>query len=192
MAAAAMAGPLLAVLHQAARARVRAVAADEIFVKTPVLMAVEPDSLCWVSGRLAAAVSGEAWEAELAALPQLEQVTRDGGTALQNGAARVNARRQAQGQATVVDQGDHYHALRGGGVGLSRAEARARQALAAAEEADRALAARGRQGQKRTGAAVRAPFAWKEAERALDAWQAQERAWRQAKGALQLFTPDGS
>jgi hypothetical protein len=185
------AGELLAILDEVVRPRVRAVAADEIFVKAPVLMAVEPDSLCWVSGRLGAAVSGEAWERELAALPQLEQVTRDGGTALANGVARVNARRQAQGQEPVVDQGDHYHALRGGGVGLRQAEARARQALTAAATADRELATRNRRGQNRTGAAVRASFAWKKAEQAMDDWQAQEQAWQRTKGALQLFTPDG-
>jgi hypothetical protein len=185
------AGRLLEVLDEVARARVREVAADEIYVKAPVLMAVEPDSLCWLSGRLSAEVSGAAWERELAALPHLEQVTRDGGTGLEKGVALVNARRRARGQAGVADQGDHFHALRGGGVGLRKAEAQARQALAAAEAADQALAARDRQGQKRTGPAVRAHFAWEKAEQALDDWQAQEQAWQRAKGALQLFTPAG-
>jgi hypothetical protein len=32
---------------------------------------------------------------------------------------------------------------------------------------------------------------WKRAEKALDDWQAQERAWHQTKEALQLFTPTG-
>jgi hypothetical protein len=93
------AGQLLAVLDEAARPRVGAVAADEIYVKAPVLMAVEPESLCWVSGRLSAEVSGAAWERELAALPRLEQVTRDGGTGLEKGVALVNAQRQTRGQA---------------------------------------------------------------------------------------------
>jgi hypothetical protein len=185
------AGPLLAVLDELAQQRVREVAADEIYVKAPVLMAVEPESLCWVSGRLSATVSGAAWEQELAALPQLEQVTRDGGTALARGVAQVNARRQADKQEPLCDQGDHYHALRGGGVGLRKAEARARQALAAAEAADQEVVARDRQGQKRTGPAVRAAFAWKKAEQAMDAWQAQAQAWQQTKEALQLFTPAG-
>jgi hypothetical protein len=185
------AGRLLAVLDEVARARVREAAADEIYVKAPVLMAVGPESLCWLSGRLSAEVSGAAWERELAALPHLEQLTRDGGTGLEKGVARVNAGRQARGLAPVADQGDHFHALRGGGVGLRRAEAQARQALAAAEAADKELAARDRRGRKRTGPAVRAHFAWEKAERALDDWQAQERAWRRTKGALELFTPDG-
>jgi hypothetical protein len=185
------AGPLLAVLDELAQQRVRDVAADEIYVKAPVLMAVEPESLCWVSGQLSAEVSGAAWQQQFAALPQLEQVTRDGGTALASGVAQLNARRQAAGQEPVSDQGDHYHALRGGGVGLRQAEAKARQALAAAEAADKAVAVADRHGQKRTGPAVRAAFAWKKAEQAMDEWQAQEKAWQQTKEALQLFTPAG-
>jgi hypothetical protein len=185
------AGQLLAVLDEVARPRVAEVAADEIFVKAPVLMTVEPESLCWVGGRLGTEVSGAAWERELAALPQLQQVTRDGGTALADGVARVNARRQAAGHEPVVDQGDHYHALRGGGVGLRQAEAEARRALAAAEAADRAVLAQDRRGQKRTGPAVRAHFAWRKAEKAMDAWQAQEGAWQRTKEALRLFTPQG-
>jgi hypothetical protein len=185
------AGPLLAVLDEAARPRVREVAADEIYVKGPVLMVVEPESLCWLSGRLSPEVSGAAWEPELAALPKLEQVTRDGGTGLEKGVALVNGQRQAHNREAVVDQGDHFHALRGGGVGLRKAEAEARQALAKAEAADKALAAADRHGQKRTGPAVRASFAWQKAEAAMDDWQQQHRAWQQAKGALQLFTPAG-
>lgn len=185
------AGPLLAVLDELAQQRVREVAADEIYVKAPVLMAVEPESLCWLSGRLCAVLSGAAWEQQLAALPQLEQVTRDGGSALAKGVALLNARRQANKQDPVTDQADHYHALRGGGVGLRKAEAKACQAFAAAEAADKEVAARNRHGQKLTGPAVRAAFAWKKAEKAMDAWQRQEQAWQQTKEALQLFSPAG-
>jgi hypothetical protein len=185
------AGALLAVVDEVARRQVREVVADEIYVKDPVLMVVEPESLCWLSGRLSAEVSGAAWERELAALSKLEQVTRDGGTGLAKGVALVNAQRQAHEQEAVVDQGDHYHALRGGGVGLRQAETQARQAFAAAEAADKALAACNRQGQKRTGPAVRASFAWKKAEQAMDQWQDQERLWQTTKEALQLFTPTG-
>lgn len=190
-AAGARAGPLLAVFDELARPRVRDALADEIYVKDPVLMVVEPESLCWLTGRLSEEVSGTAWERELAALPQLEQVTRDGGPALEKGVALVNAQRQARGQPPVVDQGDHFHALRGAGVGLRKAEAQARRALAKAEAAQAELAACARQGHKRTGPAVRASAAWKQAGRAMDTWQEQERQWQRAKGALPLFTPAG-
>jgi hypothetical protein len=185
------AGPLLAVFDELARPRVRDALADEIYVPDPVLMVVEPESLCWLTGRRSPEVSGTAWARELAALPHLEQVTRDGGPALEKGVALVNAQRQARGQQPVVDQGDHFHALRGAGVGLRKAEAQARQALAKAEAAQQALAACAREGHKRTGPAVRASAAWKQAERAMDAWQEQERQWHRAKGALQLFTAAG-
>jgi hypothetical protein len=185
------AGPLLAVLDEVARPRVREAAADEIYVKAPVLLVVEPESLCWLSGRLSATVSGAAWERELSALPQLEQVTRDGGTGLEKGVALVNAQRQAQQQELVVDQGDHFHALRGGGVGLRQAELQARQALAAAEAADKELATCDRQGRKRTGPALRVKYAWRKAEQAMDNWQEQERLWQTTKEALHLFTATG-
>jgi hypothetical protein len=185
------AGQLLAVVDAVARQRVREAAADELYVHDPVLMVVEPESLCWLSGRLSEEVSGAAWERELAALPQLEQVLRDGGSGLEKGVALVNVQRMAQGRERVVDQGDHFHALRGGSVGVRQAERQARTTLAAAEAAEKKLAACDRQGHKRTGPAVRASFAWKKAEKAMDHWQTQQRLWQQTKEALQLFTPTG-
>lgn len=185
------AGPLLEVLDEYARQRVRDGAADEIYVRDPVLMVVEQESLCWVSGRLTNEVSGVAWSQEFARLPNLEQMARDGGTGLAKGIALLNAKRQEQGQKPVVDQGDHFHALWKGGVGLRRAEKRARTALAEAEEAQKALGECARQGQKQTGPAVRASHAWRKAEKAMNAWQATEQTWQQIKEALLLVTPEG-
>jgi hypothetical protein len=185
------AGLLLAVLDEVAGARVREAAADEIYVKDPVLMVVEPESLCWLSGRLSATVSGEAWQREFAALPQLEQLTRDGGSGLAKGVALVNAQRTERQQELVVDQGDHFHALGGGGVGLRQAELQAQKAYAAVEAAEKELAACDRQGHKRTGPATRLHHAMQKAEQAMDHWQEQERLWHQTKEALLLFTPSG-
>lgn len=185
------AGALLAVLDEAARQKVREAAADEIYVKDPVLMIVEPESLCWLSGRLSTTVSGQAWSQEFAQLPNLEQVLRDGGTGLAKGVALVNEQRREKQQKPVVDQGDHYHALRHGGVGLNKAKRQAQKALAAAEAAQKELDARARQGQSQAGIATRASSAWKKAERAMDTWQHRERVWQRTKQALQLFTPDG-
>jgi hypothetical protein len=185
------AGPLLAVLDEGAGNLVREVAADEIYVKAPVLMVVEPDSLCWLSGRLSATVSGAAWQREFAALPNLEQVTRDGGSGLEKGVALVNEQRADRQRESIVDQGDHFHALRGGGVGLRKAELQARKTFAAVEAAEKELAACDRQGHKRTGPAVRLHHALQKAERAMDHWQEQERLWQKTKEALLLFTPSG-
>jgi hypothetical protein len=185
------AGSLLEVLDEHARQRVRDGAADEIYVRNPVLMVVEQESLCWVCGRLSEEVNGAAWSQEFGRLPNLEQVARDGGTGLAKGVALLNAQRQEQGQEPLVDQGDHFHALWKGGVGLRRAEKRASAALAEAEEAQKALDECVRQGQKQTGPAVRASHAWRKAEKVMDAWRDTEQTWQQTKEALLLVTPDG-
>jgi hypothetical protein len=68
------AGGLLAVLDEVAQQKTRETAADEIYVKDPVLMIVEPESLCWLTRGLSAEVSGEAWAREFAKLQNLEEV----------------------------------------------------------------------------------------------------------------------
>jgi hypothetical protein len=145
------AGPLLAVLDAWTRAQVQQAAADEIYVSKPVLMVVEPESLCWVSSRLSAAVNGPAWAQEFQQLPQLQQVLRDGGKGLEKGVALVNAQRVEQGQPRLVDQGDHFQALHGSSLGLRHLEAAARQALEDLEAAEKKLAEQRRQGHKLTG-----------------------------------------
>lgn len=184
-------GALLEVFDEYARELVRDGAGDEIYVSAPVFMVVEQESLCWVCGRLSEEVSGEAWAKEFVRLPNLEQLARDGGKSLAKGVALVNAQRHEQGQEPLVEQGDHFHALWKGGVGLRQAEKRASKTLAEAEVAEKALEECARQGQARTGAAVRASHAWKKAEKAMDAWQNTERVWQQTKEALALITPDG-
>jgi len=185
-------GPLLEVFDEYTRPLVRDGAGDEIYVSAPVLMVVEQESLCWVCGHLSTEVSGAAWSQEFARLPNLEQLARDGGMGLSKGVALENAQRQEQGRELIVDQGDHFHALFKGGVGLRKAERRAGKALAEAEAAQQAVQACARQGQAQTAAAIRAHHAWKKAEQAMDAWQATEGVWQQTKDALPLVTPDGT
>jgi hypothetical protein len=185
------AGQLLAVFDEVARQQVRQSAADEIYVSAPVLMVVEQESLCWVSGQLTASVSGEAWAKEFGQLPNLEQVTRDGGTGLAKGVGLVNEQRQQQKQPLVVDQGDHFHALRSAGVALHKAEKRAGKTLAEAEAAQKELEECQRQGRDARGAGVRSRVAWQRAEQAMDRWIEQDRVWHQTKEALPLITPTG-
>jgi hypothetical protein len=81
---------LLAVLDERARPLVRQAAADEIFVRRrPVLMVLEPGSLCWVSGRRAEHRDGPHWAEELGRPPALEQLTKDAGTGLAKGLEQV-------------------------------------------------------------------------------------------------------
>ncbi len=185
------AGPLLAVFDEYTRPRVQQAAADEVYVRDPVLMLVEPESLCWVAGRLTDAVSGDAWVEEFRRLPALEQLTRDAGSGLHKGVALLNAQRQTQDLAPVADQLDHWHSLRGGGGWLRRLGEQARVALAKAEAVERTEDRNAWRGHKQGGSPKRRGAAWRKAERALDAWQEGERYWRQVKEAVQLFTPEG-
>jgi hypothetical protein len=185
------AGALLKVLDSFTRPLVRDAALDEIYVKAPTLMIVEQQSLCRVCGHLSAEVNGVAWSAEISQLPNLEQVARDGGQGLAKGVALVNAQREEKGQEPMVDQGDHFHAFRPGGVGLARAQARARKALKEAEAAQKALEECHRQGKSATVATNRARLAWQRAEKAMDEWMAIEGAWTQTTEAMRLITPEG-
>jgi hypothetical protein len=184
-------GALLAVFDEYARAQVRQAAADEIYVTDPVLMVVEPESLCWLSGRLTAAVSGEEWAGEFRQLPGLEQVTRDAGSALGKGLATVNEERRKQEQAVVADQLDHFHTLRGGSQGVRKQAGRLREALAEAEARQKEWDRRRRHGQSENGISHRARDRWAKAEQAMDAWEERDKLWQQTKAALQLITPEG-
>jgi hypothetical protein len=211
---------LLPVFDAYARDKARQGAGDEIYVRAPVLMLVEQESLCWLSGRLVDEVKGDVWAEELRHLPHLEQLTRDGGKALAKGVALVNAERQQQRQqppaatavveplaappvgtggavpppptaTVVVDQADHYHGLRGSGPGLRKCAQKAQKTLAEAEAAQKALEECRRQGQKQTGPSARARAAWRRAEQAMDTWSERERVWQQTQAALCLITPEG-
>jgi hypothetical protein len=185
------AAALLPVLDAWAQTRVRQAAADEIYVKAPVLMVVEPESLCWMAGKLSPEASGEAWTQQLSQLESLEQVTRDAGKGLGKGVEQVDAARRAQGRPGVADQLDHFHTMREGNRALRKTASKARRAFERAEGAQKALEKRRVQGQNATAAGMTAGRLWKRAERAMDRWQTVEQAWRRTQGALRLFTVEG-
>lgn len=186
------AGPLLQVFDAHARPRARQGAGDEIFFgHKPVLMVVEPESQCWLSGRLAPSRDGQQWAQELEQLPALEHLVRDGGKGLANGLARVNQRRRQDKQAPISDQLDHFHTLREGRCGLRKAQAQAERAWTAAEEADKKVARQDRQGRARTGYATQAALQWHKAEAALHEWERVEQVLEQIRQALRPFTAQG-
>jgi hypothetical protein len=185
------AAPLLAVFDEWARPLVTQALADELYVSQPVLMAVEPESLCWLSGRRVESLTGAGWADELARLPNLEQVTRDAGSCLGKGVAELNRRRQEQGLGPVADQLDHFHVLREGGRGVGRAERATQRAQLALVKAEAQMAQRRRHGQPLTGLSNRVRALRAKADQALEAWVERDRLWQQAKGAVQLFTPEG-
>src|SRR5438105_7970694 len=110
-------------------------------------MVVEQESLCWVSGHLTASVSGEAWAKEFGHLPNLQQLTRDGGTGLAKGVALVNQERQDQDRPGIADQEDHFHTLRDGRRALRQMQQQVCRLIDAAALAQR----REQQKVRRTG-----------------------------------------
>jgi hypothetical protein len=182
----------LAVLDEASRPKVRQATADELFVRQrPVLMVVEPDSLCWTTARLAEDRSGLTWAAELKPYTGLEQLYRDAGTGLEKGLQEINRVRLQESQKAVADQHDHFHLLREGRRALRKLQGQATRALKVAEKMQRALKRKGNYGYRKTGRATVAGRRWRQAEAALDAWSAGEAAWGRVRAALQVFTPSG-
>jgi hypothetical protein len=106
------------------------------FGPNPALMVVEPESLCWMTGRMAGSRDGVNWAREFARLPALKAVVRDDGTGLGKGLRPDNARRRGTGLAEFDPTLDVFHTLREGGRALRRTWGAATRAL------DRADAAR--------------------------------------------------
>jgi hypothetical protein len=193
-AAAQRSAALLPILDEHSRPCVRQAVPDEIFVRRkPILMIVEPNSLCWISGRLVPQRDGVTWAEEFSRLPALEQVTKDGGSGLAKGLALANAKRQKNSKPLAVEQDDHFHVLREGGRALRISAGQANRAvdLAWKAEAKEKRRRRGpRPGKGRTQAAAVTRL-WGKANAAYDHWCCQEQAWQQVTSALALFDASG-
>ena len=68
-------------------------------------MVVEPERLCWMTGRMAGARDGVTWAGEFARLPALKAVVRDDGTGPGKGVRLDNARRREAGLPLLFDEG---------------------------------------------------------------------------------------
>jgi hypothetical protein len=191
-AAALRAGPLLEVLDGRARPRVRQAAADEIFFGArPVLMLVEPESQCWLSGRLSPSRDGRQWAKELEPLANLEHLVRDGAKGIANGLAAVNAKRQEDQRGAIGDQLDHFHTLREGRRALRKTQGQAERAWSAAEKADDKQERQRRQMKSEQGYATAAAVAWGKAEQAFQQWENDESVLEQIREALRPFDSRG-
>jgi hypothetical protein len=191
-AAAEQAAALLPVLDSVARPRVTQVAADEIFFgRRPCLMVVEQQSLCWLSGRLADNRNGDTWAEEFRHLPNLQQVTRDGGTGLAKGVAQVNQERHSQGQPLIGDQEDHFHTLREGRRALRLMQQRVCRAIDDTAAAQHREQRKARRTGSRQGTATVTAQAQRHAAAAVAVGVAIEDAWATITDALRLFTPTG-
>ena len=154
-------------------------------------MVVEPESLCWVTGRMVKARDGVTWAGEFARLPALEAVVRDDGTGLGRGVKLERARRRAGGLPDLDDTLDVFHTLREGGRALRKTWAAATRALGRGDAAQKGFDARARQGQSRQGHGAPLNRLWRQAQRLWDQAEAAEMAWKQARSAFELFTPEG-
>jgi hypothetical protein len=186
------ASELLEVLDEHSGPLARQASADELFSgRKPVLMTVEPDSLCWLTARLSDKRDGQEWAKEFKRLPALQQVNRDAGEGLQKGVSLTNQERRKQKKQPIVEQLDHFHTLREGSRTLRRAQGRVSRAMKQAEQAQRRDERSDRRGHGKTGGSGAACVKWRKAEQVFDDWAAQDKIWQEVKQALQLFTPDG-
>jgi hypothetical protein len=154
-------------------------------------MVVEPESLCWLTGRLVQTRDGATWAEEFARFPALRAVVRDDGSGLGKGVKIERARRLAVGLPDLDDSLDVFHTLREGGRALRTTWGAASRALERADAAQKDFDRRGRQGQSRQGQGAALNRLWRQAERTWDQATAAEAAWTQAKAALEIFTPEG-
>jgi hypothetical protein len=154
-------------------------------------MVVEPESLCWLTGRMVQARDGVTWAEEFARFPALKAVVRDDGTGLGKGVKLERARRRAAGLPDLDDSLDVFHTLREGGRAVRKTWGAATRALDRAAAAQKEFDQRARQGQSRQGHGASLNRLWRQAERAWDQATAAETAWKRAKSAFEIFTPEG-
>jgi len=154
-------------------------------------MVVEPESLCWLTGRMVKARDGVTWAEEFARFPALEAVVRDDGAGLGKGVKIERARRHAADLPDLDDTLDVFHTLREGGRALRKTWGAASRALERADVVQKRLDRRGRQGRSRRGHGTATHRLWLQAERLWDQATAAEAAWKRARSALEFFTPEG-
>src|SRR3954462_9299129 len=75
-------------------------------------MVVEPESLCWLTGRMVQTRDGATWAEEFARFPALEAVVRDDGSGLGKGGKLERARRRGAGLPDLDDSLDVFQTLR--------------------------------------------------------------------------------
>jgi hypothetical protein len=182
----------LAVIDPLVRPQVQQAAADEIFCgRQPTLMVVEPESLCWLSGRLVAHRDGATWAEELGRYPALEYLVSDAGSGLCRGRKEVNATRAAARQAPLAHGFDVFHTQRGGRKALRVTQGRGLRAVKEASQQQQRLEHDRWLGKPVPGRAGALSKAWRRAEQEIDAAAAAEAAWQEVVAALGLFRPDG-
>ena len=186
------AGRVLKSLDARCRALVLVGCLDEIFFHgRPVLVGVEPASMAWFLGQMAADRTGATWAKALHDWTALEFVAADAGTGLQAGIAAVQQQRREQGQAAVGERPGCVPHDPGGAAGVAPSWSRVERLWEQAEAATRRVEQARRQGRDARGVAAAARWAWKKAEAAFGQYERSEAGWKIAHAALAVFRPDG-
>jgi hypothetical protein len=185
---------LLTVLDQQCRTLVTTLCLDEIFLRRqPVLMGVEPHSMTWVLGQRAKDRKGTTWSEALVPWTDVSYVVVDPGSGLAKGLDLLAQQRRAAGSTVPLESNlDNFHLQQPGGKALRAEWDKAEQAWQKAEQADRVLAKKRRDGQNQAGAAGPASKGWKRACAALASAEKCEAAYQRAVAALELFHADGA
>lgn len=161
---------------------------DEIFVgQTPVLMGVEPASLCWVLGQMADNREGQTWAAEFNRFPALEHALSDAGVGLVKGLALT---REGRSQP-LLHSLDVFHLLYEGNRAWRRTESQVWKLNDQAEQLRTVMQRRQRQGQPSQKQAQAFYAAERQATAALEGAIEVETAWGHVQECLELFTPTG-
>ena len=177
---------------EATRPHVTEATFDEIFAgQQPILMGVEPNSFCWITGDVAENREGVTWARHFDQFPHLQHAVTDAGTGLIKGLSLSNDRRKQADQPAIAHSLDVFHTKREGNRAWRATEAKVWKAQKKADDLWRPLEKMRQQGQSLQGKTQRASAASREAERLLDEAIGIETAWREVCSALEWFTPEG-
>ena len=164
----------------------------DFFGRKPVLMVVEPESLCWLTGRMVKARDGVDMGRGIRPIPG----ARGGGPRRRHGPgqrgearARPPSRRRPARPRRLARRLP-YAPRRGACVAedLGRGHPRPGACRRGPEGTSTGV---GRQGQSRQGHGAPLNRLWRQAERLWDQATAAETAWKQARSAFEFFTPEG-
>jgi hypothetical protein len=191
-AAGAAAGVVLERLDRACRVLVLVGCLDEIFLRRrPVLVGVEPMSMMWFLGKMAANHQGSTWFAELQPWSSLRYVTSDAGSGLKVGIARIQQHQRETNQVPLEKGLDVFHTKREAQRALNIVWRRVERAWERADAADRALKQARWQGRSERKLTQQVHESWTKAFQAFRLYEKREAVWKRVEPALNVFRPDG-
>jgi hypothetical protein len=154
---------------------------------------IEPASMTAVFCRNATDRKAETWAKHLAPFEQLEFAVSDAAKGITAAVERVAAGRGHDAKPTApLEHGlDVFHTAQEAHRVLARHWRRAEAVWDEAEAADARVARARQQGVDARGPAGPARTAWRRATAALEQVERWDGAWRRARGAFEVFCPDG-